>query len=483
MLARVRSLKATHVGLGAVLLVIVARVLLGVGRALTIVMWSDEYHSVRLMRLPLGQLATGQYAHELNPPLYYLLLHLTVGVVGETEVAMRLFSIVFGVASLVVYYLLVREMLPSRSPATAIAGLIVLAFHPLYLYYSTEIRGYVLLLFFTLLSFLSYFKVVRGNRRQAFWGLLLVLSLVAAPYTHHFGLLTFVSVLLFAGVHLLFKRAVRAQLMVLAAVALAAVLYLPGALTILYRQGQNYPVSGTLFSPIEFLQIFTFSIHQPAYEPVLAAVALLAFAAGLIRLILRPDSRVAGVALALILAGTVSATLLAYSLDINIVPRYIMHIAPLAFVPIAANVAAERSRWAGRLLCGLSLVTVALYGFYGLDFTLKSAEESALAGWKADWKKVSATVRNVRTEAEPVVMTAWDNTPLLFYLDGPVLSLAELREELAQSPRPSYLVVVSQNTRPFPLLDEATLLYENRLESVQIRRLRPLQQPSAGAAR
>ena len=62
-------------------------------------LWLDEALSVNIARLPVGDLLEA-LRHDGHPPLYYLLLHYWMEVVGEGDVAVRALSGIFAVASL-----------------------------------------------------------------------------------------------------------------------------------------------------------------------------------------------------------------------------------------------------------------------------------------------------------------------------------------------------------------------------------------------
>ncbi|MDX1664475.1 MAG: glycosyltransferase family 39 protein [Candidatus Promineifilaceae bacterium] len=448
--------------------VLAAALVLRVYRLLNISMWSDEYHTVRLVRLSLPELAAGRYAGELNPPLYYLLLHLTLDVAGESELAMRLFSLTFAIGALLLYFFLIREMFPHRSTQLAVAGTALMALHPLFIYYATEIRAYSALLFFTLLSLISYYRVQRGSARPVLWSLVLVLSLAACPYLHHFGVLSLLAVATFAGTHLWLRRHPRRQLFALSLVGLAALLYLPGAIHFLFRQANIYPAQSALVEPAQFLQLFTFSLHQPSYETGIFAIAALTTAVGFALLVRDAEERAAGVAIGLVLLLAVAVTLLAYGRGINIVPRYLLHLAPLLFILTVAPIGIGGTHWTGRLVRGLGLVTLVLYGAYAMDFTQHTDEETELVNWKSDWEQVATVIEHLGLTSQPLVLTAWDNSPLQYYVENPAIAFADFEKARAQHPQQAFLLVLSENSAPLTDRWHTVDLYSDPAESLQL---------------
>ena len=79
-------------------------------------LWLDEALSVNIARLPLGDLLEA-LRHDGHPPLYYLLLHGWMEVVGEGDVAVRALSGVFAVATLPLAWIAGRRLAGRPAPA------------------------------------------------------------------------------------------------------------------------------------------------------------------------------------------------------------------------------------------------------------------------------------------------------------------------------------------------------------------------------
>ena len=72
-------------------------------------LWRDEAFSYLMARLPIHQLLWAT-AQDANPPLYYLLLKLWMGIFGTSEIALRSLSLIFFWATLYVVYLILKEV-------------------------------------------------------------------------------------------------------------------------------------------------------------------------------------------------------------------------------------------------------------------------------------------------------------------------------------------------------------------------------------
>ncbi len=109
---------------------------LGVSTLGTRYLWGDEAFSVFASRQPIWTLLGG---FDAQPPLYYLALRLTRALWGETEFALRFFSLCCTVAWVAVGVRLARAMFAVR--AARVAGL-ALATAPLAIYFAQEVRMY-----------------------------------------------------------------------------------------------------------------------------------------------------------------------------------------------------------------------------------------------------------------------------------------------------------------------------------------------------
>jgi len=167
--------------------------------------WLDEaasIHSAHKGIIPLLEDCATWHRH---PPLHFFMLYVWIRVLGDSEVAVRSLSVVFGTASIVVLYFVGRHLFSSR---IGLLGSLLLAVSPFAISFSQEARSYSLLLFLTLTSFLFFIKITSGDgvRKWHFWAFSLTNILLA--YTHYFGLLVIASQI-FYFLFLLFRKRFR----------------------------------------------------------------------------------------------------------------------------------------------------------------------------------------------------------------------------------------------------------------------------------
>jgi mannosyltransferase len=141
----------------------------------------DEAYSVWAARHSVSWLLAISM-QRIFPPLYYLILHFWL-VLGESEFAVRLLSVVLGLLSIAAIYALGKRLFDAR---VGLLSAWLLAISPLHLWFSQEARMYVLVLTLSLCSAISLLLVVREGRRWH-W-LAYVLTTALAMSTHYFTL-------------------------------------------------------------------------------------------------------------------------------------------------------------------------------------------------------------------------------------------------------------------------------------------------------
>ena len=221
-------------------------------------LWFDEIETlVEYVRSPLARII-GDYHSTNQHPLYSVLAHLSVGVLGESGAALRLPAALLGTASLWAYYRFAAE-LSGRSEALLGAALLTVSYH--HVWFSQNARGYSGLLLLTLLATLAFLRLLREDR--AGWGTVAVygLSSALAVYIHPTAVLLSVShALILAGVCWGARRTaprlgVRPAIGILLAAGLTLLLYAPALTQMLTTlTGRNPHAAQTAWqSPLWFL--------------------------------------------------------------------------------------------------------------------------------------------------------------------------------------------------------------------------------------
>ena len=136
-------------------------------------LWFDELLTLlNYVRLPVGYIVS-RLPDQNNHIVFSLLSHASVSVFGESAWAVRLPSVLFGVMSLWALFLLGRRLLETRE-AFLTAALATFSYH--HIWFSQNARGYMALLFFSVLATWIWVEALRRNS----WGWWIAYSLAVA---------------------------------------------------------------------------------------------------------------------------------------------------------------------------------------------------------------------------------------------------------------------------------------------------------------
>ena len=190
-------------------------------------LWLDEAQGVTIAGLPLTEMVAALRT-DGAPPLYYVLLHGWMALVGTSDVAVRGFSVLASVLTVPLLALLAHRV---AGPGAWRPALVLAALSPFALRYAAEARMYALVELLAVLGGLALVAVLRGaaaGRRTATATAGLVLCTAALVLTHYWALpmLAVVGAALLLGWRRAVPGAARAAVAV-AAGGLALVPWLP----------------------------------------------------------------------------------------------------------------------------------------------------------------------------------------------------------------------------------------------------------------
>jgi hypothetical protein len=107
-------------------------------------LWLDETFSVWLAGHSMTELLQWIVKIDQHPPLYYILLHYWMALNGSSPYTVRLLSVLFGVGTVPIIYLIGKRM---SGPVVGLASAAMMAFSLFHIYYAQEARMYTLLTF------------------------------------------------------------------------------------------------------------------------------------------------------------------------------------------------------------------------------------------------------------------------------------------------------------------------------------------------
>lgn len=143
--------------------------------------WIDEAISVGVADRPFFDIPAALQL-DGNPPVYYLLLNLWIGLFGTTEAAAHTLSTVFAVATVPVGFVMARKPFGTRA---ALGTAAIAATLPYLTYFGQETRMYSMVAFLSVLVAGLHLRVFERGAVAARIGLAVTLAVVL--YTHSWG--------------------------------------------------------------------------------------------------------------------------------------------------------------------------------------------------------------------------------------------------------------------------------------------------------
>ena len=132
-------------------------------------LWLDEAVQAVTAQQPFNYIFQ-EIRGDFHPPLYHFLIYGWTRLFGFSEISLRLPSVLFGVATIYLVYLIAKEILVKKNFSFPEATALLLATAPFHIYYSQETRMYAMATFFACLSMYFFMKLVlsaeMGERRK-----------------------------------------------------------------------------------------------------------------------------------------------------------------------------------------------------------------------------------------------------------------------------------------------------------------------------
>jgi mannosyltransferase len=164
-------------------------------------LWLDEAVQVITSRGPVSGILP-ELKGDFHPPLYHFLLHFWIKAFGDSEISVRMPSVLFGVGTVGVIYLIGKEIVKNFQfarfagfPWNAIFNFqflpllaaLLIATAPYHIYYSQEARMYSQVSFFATLSMYFFLAIYYSPFILHFlWWLGYIISTTCALYSDYF---------------------------------------------------------------------------------------------------------------------------------------------------------------------------------------------------------------------------------------------------------------------------------------------------------
>ena len=205
-------------------------VLIGLGLRLydlgTESLWRDEIISIQVAQLDLSQISDNRAAN-FHPPFYYFLLHYWLKLLGSSDFAARLLSVLCGTLAILPFYRIGAYLFSER---LGLLAALIFALAEFQVHYAQEVKGYALFTLLNLCSFYFLLLFLQQRSRRGVSGY--VVSTALLLYTHAYGLFSLTAQNLYVfAIYLFSQRANKAEkskiLSWLSAQGLLFLLFLP----------------------------------------------------------------------------------------------------------------------------------------------------------------------------------------------------------------------------------------------------------------
>src|SRR3989344_3130746 len=163
--------------------------------ALTIKKYS--YSEILINTIKFGQILPDYYSSNLDLPTYYLILKFWTSMFGLNEFSLRFISAIFGSLSIILIYLISKEIFDSNA---GVISALLLSTSIVMIEYSQEARLYSFLAFNALLSGYFLVSLIKTNSNKLL--LAFIISNLIGIYIHY----TFIFFVVFELVYLLYPE-------------------------------------------------------------------------------------------------------------------------------------------------------------------------------------------------------------------------------------------------------------------------------------
>ena len=382
-------------------------------------LWRDEVDAIVFSQGTFLELVQQLTRRGHNGPLYFVFLKGWRSLSGDSEFALRYFSLVGGVLMVPLIYRVGRRLGLSKVAAAAAALLVTTS--PYLVWYSQEAKMYTWLACLILISVYAYQAALLSSRRSSGWWALFVISTSLAFYTHILSPLMLAVFLAWAWLQRSLWQRHRTGWVV--SMSLLSLPYLPliaWQLPLLLNQYQ----SGHPFYPIErqvslLVQLYSSGILQSNYGLYAVGIAVFLLLVGLfLSNEARPEPLSARqAALPGLWLGLPIILIYLISLQVSVFEdRYLIYVIPAFYVLIAVGltVVVRYSR----------LVAMAIFGIF-LVLNLVSIYYQASRAVKADFRAAAEYIAGSKPESPTVMFQMpYLQSTFSYYFPEPYQSLA-----------------------------------------------------------
>ena len=179
-------------------------------------LWYDEICYSSCFMLGSFEKLIKQIQFDFSAPLHHVFMFFWMGLFGDSEISVRIPSLVFGLLSIILTYWLASRYI---DVSTAILATFLLCMSPVHIWYSQEATPYSMSLFLFLLLIFSFHKL-QENSGRVIWHCIYFIVLFLFSFSHWFFT---TYLLLFTVLCLMRFKIYKFRILILNGVVLAAV--------------------------------------------------------------------------------------------------------------------------------------------------------------------------------------------------------------------------------------------------------------------
>ncbi|NJP04597.1 MAG: hypothetical protein HC837_02670 [Chloroflexaceae bacterium] len=150
--------------------------------------WHDEMITTFLARLPPGEIVQSVTISDSHPPLYHILVHGWLLLIGDDLLSLRFFSVLLSTLCILLTYVLGRQLFGVSGSGIALLAAALMAISPFQIFHGQQARMYPLLAVLVLVTTILFWQA--WQRQRWFWWLGFGVSVGAGLYTHVFYFLS-----------------------------------------------------------------------------------------------------------------------------------------------------------------------------------------------------------------------------------------------------------------------------------------------------
>ncbi len=351
-----------------------------------------------------------------HTPLYFFVLHFWIKLFGDFEISMRILSLIFGIATVLMVYIVSKKI---TTPTVSKFATVLAAISPILVLFSVEVRMYPMVIFLVLVSLNYLIDFEQKNDKESL--VKLIIADVLIPYTLVGGFLYNLSVYICYSIYL-FKNKKEQFLSYIKSVGIELVLLIPYFYLITYYAKMRSVFVIAHEGELQFFHIVDVirnyfgtilvnNVYWPSEQPyaitvlftIFVIVPCIYFVTGLIKSFKVEDKFVKTLSTIFVTSFVFSVIFSLFKVNI-FTSRYILYLLPPLFILSVIGM----FKWLSRKHC---IIFLSLFIAFSTIFTINYVKTFRISKTLA--------LKSVRIEADKWNLSSDDMVIMPFASDAP----------------------------------------------------------------